>query len=260
MGQVCEARPAKHEGTADHLGGSIVRVIRLLAIPVLASVTAVPAMAEGAAFVPNLRNEQTWFACGADKVDNVRRQEAKPVPTWDTTAPTQSVRDGAGCASVDSPFTQSASDNIYDTTFEGTFTGNLDTLTVEAHSIYVGPARNGGAMTVGVRLLVDGEAVVISPDGISRLVQVTPVPSSTRLSERVRLSITDIGFVAETEDAEHIVTLLLHNGQTLSTGPTVTDMAGAWVWDTTEVPSGITFNPATLETARVAAQRVPVEE
>ena len=29
--------------------------------------------------------------------------------------------------------------------------------------------------------------------------------------------------------------------------------AGNWVWDTTEVPSGMTFNPSSLAAARVAA-------
>jgi hypothetical protein len=33
----------------------------------------------------------------------------------------------------------------------------------------------------------------------------------------------------------------------------VAEQASGWVWDTTEVPSGITFNPPTLAAAKIAA-------
>lgn len=215
---------------------------RLLLIVATVALAVAPAGAtEHEEWVPNLVLDQVWFACGESKVtpDNASGNAA----AWDRAAPEQSVTDGAGCGTIDSPFMQTAQPNIYDATWRGTFTGNLDTLNVELHNIYVGPGRATGRLVTSVRLFVDGEPLF--PE-LGEEVAIPAVRSSTGLSEMIRFSITNIGFVAETENVEHEVTLMMHGGATQNRGPTLTDTLSGWVWDTTEVPSGITFNPEAL--------------
>jgi hypothetical protein len=229
------------------------RVVCMLAAAAIAALGAVPAASQEA-FEPNLRSERVYFECGGEKVHNVAQQQGT-TPTWSTTKPAQSVSAGAGCGSVDSVFTQSAPGNLYDTTWAGAFEGNLDTVTVELHGIYVGPARATGPYDVAVRLYVDGEALTLGESGLGANVAVKPVRSATGLSEKLVFSITDIGFVAEEEDDVHDVALLIQGGTTINRGPTVTNTVNGWVWGTTEVPAGITFNPAELAETRIAATR-----
>jgi hypothetical protein len=212
-----------------------------------------PATAQ-AEWVPNLVKDQVWFACGSAKVtpDNPAGNSA----TWDRTAPTQSVTSGAGCGTIDSPFMQTTDPNVYDAAWAGSFTGNLDTLNVELHNIYVGPGRATGQLTASVRLFVDGEPLF---EELGKEVAFTPVRSATGASEMIRFSISNIGFLSETDNVEHQVSLLMHGGATQNRGPTLTDTLSGWVWDTTEVPSGITFNPETLNTTVLQATRTPVE-
>ena len=225
------------------------RVLLIVAVVLLA---VVPAGAEEV-WVPNLVTEQVWFACGAEKLENAEDN----VATWDTEAPTQSVTTGAGCGTVDLPFMQSAPANIYDATWTGYFTGNLDTLNVELHNIYVGPGRATGRLSAAVRLFIDGVPVF---DELGREVTFTPERSATGLSEMVKFSITNLGYVSESENFEHEVSLVMHGGATQNRGPTLTDTLSGWVWDTTEVPSGMTFNPAELNEFVIdAAPAAPAE-
>ena len=209
----------------------------LLLITVL-SLAVVPAAAEDV-WTPNLVSQQVWFACGESKVENAEDN----VATWDTEAPTASVTTGAGCGTVDLPFMQTAPGNLYDATWSGYFTGNLDTLNVELHNIYVGPGRGTGNLNATIRLFVDGTPLF---DELGKEVTLKPVRSTTGLSEVVKFSITNIGFVSEAENIEHDVSLVMHGGATLNRGPTATDTLSGWVWDTTEAPSGMTFNPPAL--------------
>ncbi len=212
---------------------------RALLIVVVLLSAVVPAGAEDV-FTPNLVNQRVWFACGEQKVENADDN----VATWDGVAPTASATTGAGCGTVDLPFIQTAPGNMYDATWTGTFTGNLDTLTAELHNIYVGPGRATGKLGVDVQLFVDGTPMF---EELGRHADLAAVRSSSGLSEMVKFSINNIGYVTEDQNIEHDVTLLMHGGTAQNRGPTVTDTLSGWVWDTTEVPSGITFNPPALE-------------
>lgn len=213
---------------------------RLLLIAAAVVLAAVPVSAEEHEWEPNLVNEEVWFVCGEQKVENADDNNA----SWDTDEPADSVTDGAGCGTIDSPFFQTARPNIYDATWTGYFTGNLDTLTVELHNIYVGPGRATGQLTASVRLFVDGYELF--PE-LGEEVAFEAVRSSTGLSEMIRFSIADIGFLSETQDREHEVALMMQGGEARHRGPTVTDTLSGWVWDTVEVPSGIEFNPEEVE-------------
>lgn len=218
---------------------------RVLLVVIAAVVAVVPAGAEeptGAeetTWAPNLVTEQVWFACGEQKLENADNN----VATWDTEAPTESVTAGAGCGTVDLPFMQTAPGNIYDATWTGYFTGNLDTLNVELHDIYVGPGRATGDLNVAIKVFIDGTPVF---GDLGHEVALKPVRSSTGLSEMVKFSIVNLGYISEAENIEHEVSLVMQTGTARNRGPTVTDTVSGWVWDTTEVPSGLTFNPPTL--------------
>jgi hypothetical protein len=196
---------------------------------------------------PSFRSERVYFHCSTTKVANPDQLQ-NVAPSWNTTAPTASVQSGAGCGSVDpTGLAGTATVSPYDGAWQGTFTGNVDKLTVEAHMIYVGAARAAGVVGAQVRLAIDGAEVIPTA---SRLVRVTPVKSSTGASEMIRFSITGLSQFTELEEGdgttERTFTLTLHS-QYVDQNPVI-----GWVFDTTEVPSGITFNPAAIEPVSIS--------
>ena len=221
------------------------RTTRRILGPLLAlALVAGPAAAEDPVFVPNLRTEQVFFHCEGDA--KVHDSVSNGAIGWDTTAPTQSVTAGAGCGSVDNPLQGNNQVSVQDTHFGGFYDGNLDTMTVELHNIYVGAARAQGPLTFNIRLAVDGTPVLGAG---GKEVSVTPVRSASGASEMVKFSISGIGLLDAVNNFEHEVLMTVTGGAVATTTPAfpVRDTVSGWVYDTTEVPAGITFNPATLE-------------
>ena len=225
-----------------------------------------PAVATHGGIHPSFKQGDVYFHCNTPtKLQNINWFSSGPV-RWDANAPTQSVQGGAGCGALepgayrnDSP----SPNNPWDPVFEGTFTGNLRSMTVRLHNLVLSQARTGPTFTVRVRLLIDGQEL-LTPTG--RNAAVTPVPSSTGASELFEFSIRNLGFADDVLDPEGNVVdvqtggLATENGDgemertvTLVIDSLVANQASAWVWDTTEVPSGITFNPPTLAAAKVTA-------
>lgn len=194
---------------------------------------------------PTFRAERTYFHCASgNKVDSA----IMATPTWDAKAPTQSVTAGGGCGQADpTGLTGTNQENLYDGVWKGYFTGNVKALTVEAHAIYVGAARAAGSFGAVARLSMDGQSVLAA----NTLVRVTPAKSSTGASESITFTVTGLDKLIALEDGDGDVerefTLTLH-AQYADQNPIV-----AWVYDTTEVPSGITFNPATNAGQVIAA-------
>ena len=212
---------------------------------------AVPATASEVP-VPTLRTETVYFHCeGTAKLANANQAQAGTLPSWNTTAPAQSVQQGAGCGWADPSALRSpqAGNSANDGAWRGTFTGNLETLTVRLHSISAGPGRTGAAQTFNVTLFVDGESMFgIASDGRAARAAVTlvPVVSSTQASSLYEFSIKDLPF--KLEDADGTTTRQIILNVAAASEPLM-----GWVYDTTEVPSGMTFNPATLAPVQVAA-------
>jgi hypothetical protein len=136
-------------------------------------------------------------------------------------------------------------------------------MTVSVHNLVLSRARTTGTFTVRVRLLIDGEELLTNA---GRNVTVTPVLSSTGASELFEFSITNLGFANEVLDSSGNVVDVKTGGHAKENGDGITErtvmlvidsavaeQASAWVWDTTEVPSGITFNPSTLAAAKIAS-------
>lgn len=201
-----------------------------LALAVVAAV----AVASPASAVPTLRTERTYFHCaGTNKVQNVETA----VPSWNTTAPTQSVQAGAGCGRYNNLLDLGATPMDDETTWTGTFTGNLDTMTAELHNIHVSSYRALATMPLTVQLTINDE--VYYTHDVAAPVNVPRTASSTGASDKLLISFAGIGLNLEEGDGAAVHTISLKVGE-------YNEIQSAWVWDTTEVPAGITFNPPTL--------------
>lgn len=187
--------------------------------------------------------QQTWFTCaGATKVQNASIVQGE-IPSWGTIPPAQSVQQGAGCGTVETNLTSTSNPrNGNDGVWEGTFTGNLDRLTVEIHKIDYGLSRLEDSEPLLLWLQVDGADVI--PRATETSIEVQGERSSTGASIKYEFSITDLGLVTEAGPGTQTRSIMLGIRS-------YADYPGVWVWDTTEVPAGITFNP--LE---VAAQSI----
>lgn len=234
---------------------------------VLVILTAVPAAATHGGIHPTFRSENVYFHCtGPTKVHAVNTTLAAGLVPWNTTAPTQSYTQGAGCGTLDTFFFHPDPAQPYDASFRGTFNGNLKSMTVRLHNLVLGRARTGDATQLGVRLMVDGQEYVPIGIGNGTQVDVSPVPSSTGATELLEFSITDIGTAKEIKDAQGNVIDVVTSGAvsedgggvlereiTLIVTPFYTPYNNAFVWDASEIASGITFNPPTLAASRVKA-------
>ena len=226
---------------------------------------------------PTFRTEAVYFHCpGPTKVQQANWAagitSGGSYNPWNTTAPGGSVQTGAGCGSVDWGGT---SNNVYDPVFRGEFTGNLSSITVRIHQLVTGNARQSGTETL--RLIGDIDGAPIFPAGAQpangRTVTVTPVRVNSGATDLYEFTITNLGFYEEGVDGAgnpysrsggmatelgdgttvHTLTLGIGLHGTAFGQDAAGHKATAFVWDTTEVPSGMTFNPATPAAVTVAA-------
>lgn len=97
------------------------------------------------------------------------------------------------------------------------FTGNLDSLTVQAHAIGVGAGRTGADQTVRVTVFIDGESVFgtdASGNAARRNVVLKPVVSSSQASALFEFTIAGLGLVTEDGDGttEREIAITLASG------------------------------------------------
>jgi hypothetical protein len=202
---------------------------------------------------PRFRDERTYVHCGETPKAQTLDASQGRIPTWDTTAPTTSVQQGGGCGTFDPPVSTfgnglDAVDNSVDMLWTGTFAGNLDSIVVHAHAIWLGAgkvaeqAQDAAVAGLTLELTIDGDSVTI-PASVSPKI----VRSSTGASSEFVFSIADLGLVdpvtdvdadgiADDEGATERTIRLQVRAQTIDNPFMV------WVWDTTEVPSGLHFN------------------
>lgn len=234
---------------------------------------ALPASAGHSGIHPTFREERVYFHCtGTTKVYNVNYWLSDSTTRWDTTPPSGSMDDGAGCGGVEYG---GFSNRAYDVEFRGSFIGNLRDVTVEIHQLLLGRARS--ATTEALRIFAWIDGIPLFPEGTQpddgKTVVVTPVPSADGNTEKFVFSIRNIGFADEVRDSQGKVVDVKTGGAALEDGDgeivhdfliligthgnvqdtDVKTKLGSWVWDTTETPSGITFNPSTLAAAKMAA-------
>jgi|GEM_PF-3721323 len=215
-------------------------LIALFAIAALAVPAGATPLPGEPGFEPTLRTEQTFFHCAsAVKVQNVDAIQGN-TPSWDTTAPTTSFTAGGGCGFYDNILSGTAvAGPTNSAIWTGTFDGNLDSIEVELHRLLAGA---GGSVTfpaLVMTLTVDGSVVYDGDvEGFMWL------PSSTGASESATMTFTDLGYLTEHGDGTQTreITLQVDSYNEAQT---------AWVFDASEVPAGLTFNPATTTFPKV---------
>lgn len=169
-------------------------------------------------------------------------------------APKTSFTAGGGCGQQETAqATGTATTSIYDLNATGFIAGNVDTLSVELHSIYASSLRATGTVTLDVRVVVDDQSPVgfvtspgtggtgdISSPESFRL-EVPLQASSTRLSESMTFTITDLHrMFPQLSKAGNGSS----NFHTLDVTVSVVelDWAGVFVWGATEIPANVTIN------------------
>jgi hypothetical protein len=205
-------------------------LVRAAFLAALVVAIAVPASADHGDIHPTARSERTYFHCaGPAKVQNVYAAQGI-IPTWDTSEPAGSVQQGEGCGYYENILSGSVHPSLL-AAWEGTFTGNLDALTVELHRLL--PAS--GATTT----LVVGTVTIDGIDVFAGDITLQPEPSETGASTVSKFSLRRLNYMTEDGDGtiERTVRVTIDS---------YNEQQSAWVWDTTEVPSGITFNPGSL--------------
>jgi hypothetical protein len=216
---------------------------RLVAVlSIVAVVFAVsPAAADHGDIHPTFRQERTYFQCQSQqvKVDNVQATQGT-LATWSTTAPAGAfLGQGDGCGSFE-PTARSNGGVALDTQWKGSFTGNLTALTVEIHDLShrartpLGPNAN-----LIATLWVDDEQLITGD------VKPAPIESSTGASHSYKFSLANLGLASEEGDGTQVRNYRLELRAR---------DANIWAWGASEVPSGITFNPPTLEATQLAIE------
>lgn len=177
----------------------------------------------------DLRTEQVWFTCtGATGV-----AQLDGASTWSAEAPA----DGDGCGSLDTGYhAASAEDTTADTVFHGSFTGNLDNLTVRLH---LERLVEGDGIDIAVGLAVDGAEKVPWPTAAT-VYRTEETPPGV-----VEFSLHRIGLLDTADNAPHDLTLTVSLRGALA--------RGAWRWGSAGTPSGITFHPHHLADTVVRA-------
>ncbi len=227
-----------------------------LALGAALSLTALPAAAadgdcrqiRGAATTTTADDVQvcqqdSWLVEADSKVGN----QASTVPTWDTSAPTASVAAGAGggylgLAAVAQQTGRHTQQN--DATFEGTFTGDIDTIAWTMY-LFTSARQADATQAVSLQLQIDGKTVYLTGETADR----TPLSAGGNAVQKTEFTFTNVYAAMEKagvqlgDGVEHTVRL------SVSQWFSVNDNA-VYVYDTTEAPSSVVFN-ATKSTGAV---------
>lgn len=182
--------------------------------------------------------QQVFFHEGDSKIGNAAES---PHP-WDTTEPT-SVATGAGAGQLS--LSSQADSSETTTVFEGTFTGCIDTLLFDLYSF--DPANRSSTAadaepndhTLTLSITVDGLDVYSNGEAqtVTTYANAAMGPNLNRFSVRLGDALAQFeSFLPVPLDGEHTVTVRVAP-YFINTG-----VAAIYAWDTSETPSGITFN------------------
>lgn len=256
------------------------RLARLVSALSLVLILASAASATHGGIHPTLKTENVYFHCTGDTpVYNVNWLKDVGASTayarWDTSPPAGSVVDGEGCGGADAGW---VTNEVYDPVFEGSFTGNLRDMTIRIDDLVLNNDRDA-ATPVQLRIYAEIDGFSLFPRGVTeggydgRVFTVTPSRVNMGATDHFEFSVTNIGTIKEIKDAsgnvidvqtggavqetgngtmEHTIKIILGLASFPGEEPQTTG-GTFWVWDTSEVPSGITFNPTQLAPNTVKA-------
>jgi len=189
--------------------------------------------------------QDTWFHLTGSKVGNLAATGNQDFATFDTTKPTASVQSGAGGGHLANEFTQyvlAQDDPAHSAWFEGTFNGKIDNLAVELY-LFTGQNLILGSYGLLTTLIVDGNTLYQS-DFVAG--DVANLSSGGDAVQKINFAFTN---VYDTLLAHGLAGADQHTVQ-LSVSPYFIGDDAIYVYDTSEVPSGMIFNlePAGLGT------------
>ena len=185
---------------------------------------------------PAFTEQRVYFHQAATKAGNLGATDADTVPSWNTTAPA-AVTTAAGAGYVGNSLTEiPLGDHTAESgpTFEGTFTGPIDTLAVDLYA-FANPQNVDQGIRVEVR--IDGEIVHQDSEAFT-----VPFKPGGQAARQINFAITGIHNVMTSysmntaPDAEHTVRI--------NVVPFFIGDDALYVYDAAEAPSGITFNAA----------------
>lgn len=214
--------------------------ISIAVAAVMVATLGAPASATHGGIHPTFRADTGHFQClASNRIQNVGRNNGE-VPTWGPTAPTQTLAAG-GCIQYENLLTNTGSfTSPWDLAFEGTFTGNLTTMTFEIYFTNL-PQASVPELLANATLLIDGEPVHtasqtnFSPQPAGDLKKL--VFSYTKLEKRFATQDGDgdierqIGFSFGSFNEQQVL----------------------FAWGATDAPGKILFNPPTA-----AGQKFPI--
>lgn len=183
--------------------------------------------------------QETWFHRATTHAGNVGFVDptgTHGLATFDTNPPAGSVTGGNGGGYLATQALDNDGD-LVEAEFTGTFTGVLDNLDIDLHTLVGSESNAQDNQSIRVVLTVDG-ATIHSGDMLD--VPAVVEEASAAGSLRLDFGITGIAGLLDRfnlpndPDTEHTVTL--------EVGVHYTNHVVVFAFDTTEVPGGITFN------------------
>lgn len=184
---------------------------------------------------------RTYFHAADTKASNLGTVEGSPhgLPSWDAEAPTTSVSGGGGAGFLsNSIVTQGPGGDQGRAVFEGTFDGIVDVLDVDLH--LMGPVPTTAAV-YNVTLEIDG---IPYAEAQELEIVAAEEPNATGAAKRLDFAITGLAEILIDDFGATEASALTYR---LEVEPTyIVNDTALFVFDTTEVPGGITFNPASL--------------
>jgi hypothetical protein len=180
--------------------------------------------------------QDVWFHNAETPAGNLAAFGAAAFPSWNATKPTGSYMSGAGGAYVaTSAFHQSNApwDPQGTPVFEGTFTGDIDTLAATFYMFVPGKAAEA-TLPTNIQLIVDEQLIYEADDNSIRL------SAAGEIAKKIDFALTNIHVLMSElglagAGTQHAIRLSVV-GTGLATG------AAVFVYDAAEVPSGMVFN------------------
>jgi hypothetical protein len=190
---------------------------------------------------PQYCTQQVWFAPSDSKVGNLAAVGAARYPTWTTSAPTQSVTQGAGGGyATNGVQRQQAMESNPQTgaLFKGSFTGDIDNLAVTMF-LFAPGRQQEESYYAGIDVVVDGKKVFTTNE------EFLPLSAGGAAAKKLDFAVSGLpkalarAGVASGPGVKHDVELFL-------TAYPLATTTGAFVYGTTEAPSSMTFNLQSL--------------
>lgn len=187
--------------------------------------------------------QQVWFHQADTKAGNLAGTGLSQLPTFDTTAPSTSVAMGAGGGYAGSSLHQVSGDfdPTYTPAFEGTVDGALDNVLVDLYLFPLVSMAEGATGQGGTTFRVDanlylGDVLIGSHGDLT-----VPLESGGDAVKRVRFTFANLYATAERRGLTGDDGPLPLRLEVVGTG--IASNGAVWVYDTTEVPAGMIFNP-----------------